>query len=198
VAVSASLPRRDEPLPLTTTVRAGAVLTRQGEACEMAWLVRSGALWESILLRDGRELAVAVLGEGDVVGEPAGVAAATTVRALRVCRLLPIDPRNAADRYAARARHAAALAAELAWSDVPTRLRRRLQELAARFGRPAPGGTAIELRLTQDRLALLCGSTRETVNRALRLLVASGEVRATGIGRYVIVDGPVVPTLVSG
>jgi CRP/FNR family transcriptional regulator len=188
VAVSASLPRRDEPLPLAITVRAGATLVRQGEPCSIAWLVRSGALWESLVLPDGRELALGILGPGELIGEPADAPAASTVRTLRVSRLLPVDPDEAADLFAARARRAALLAAELAWSDVPSRLRTRLRDLAARFGRPAPGGTSIELRLTQDRLALLCGSTRETVNRALRDLVAKGEVRKRGIGRYVIVE----------
>jgi CRP/FNR family transcriptional regulator len=188
VAVPASLPRRDEPLPLTITVRAGATLVRQGEPCSIAWVVRSGALWESLVLTDGRELALGVLGPGQLVGEPEGEAAATTVRTLRVSRLVPVDPEGAAGLFAARARLASVLAAELAWSDVPTRLRSRLCDLAARFGRPTADGTAIELRLTQDRLALLCGSTRETVNRALRQLVGSGELRTEGIGRYIVVE----------
>jgi CRP/FNR family transcriptional regulator, cyclic AMP receptor protein len=149
-------------------------------------------LWESIVLPDGRELALGVLGPGAVVGEPGGAEAATSVRTLRVTRLLPVDPDDAADAFAARARRAAVLAAELAWSDVPTRLRSRLAELADGFGRPVAGGSAIGLRLTQDQLAQLCGSTRETVNRGLRLLIASGEVRALGVGRYVVTDPPTV------
>lgn len=186
----ASLPRRDEPLSLAITVRAGVTLVRQGEPCSIAWLVRSGALWESLVLADGRELALGVLGPGELVGEPEGTAAASTVRTLRATRIAPVDPERAADLFAARARRTAVVAAELVWSDVPSRLRARLRDLAARFGRPVPGGTAIELRLTQDRLALLCGSTRETVNRALRSLIAGGELRTAGIGRYVVLDRP--------
>lgn len=193
--MSASLPRRAEPLPLAITVRAGATLARQGEPCTMAWLVRWGALWESIVLADGRALALGVLGPGDLVGEPDGASAATTVRTLRVTRLRPIDPAGAADLFAARARRMATLAAELAWSDVPGRLGVRLRDLAERFGRPVPDGVEIALRLTQDQLALLCGSTRETVNRALRLLAERDEVRPAGAGRYVVVDRPVVPSL---
>lgn len=186
--MSASLPRRAEPLPLAITVRAGATLVRQGEPCSMAWLVRWGALWESIVLADGRALALGVLGPDDLVGEPDGACAATTVRTLRVTRLRPIDANGAADLFAARARRMATLAAELAWSDVPTRLRSRLRDLAVRFGRPTSDGAEIALRLSQDQLALLCGSTRETVNRALRGLVAAGELRQPGTGRYVLAD----------
>jgi len=193
--VTASTLRRDEPLPLSITVRAGTALVRQGEPCHVAWLVRSGALWESIVLADGRELAIDVLGPDGLVGEPAGAPAASSVRTLGVTRLMPVDPDRAAGLFAARARRTAALAAELAWSDVPSRLRTRLRELAGRFGLPVPGGTAIGLRLTQDQLAQLCGSTRETVNRALRLLVIGDEVRLAGPGRYVVVDRAPVPTI---
>jgi CRP/FNR family transcriptional regulator, cyclic AMP receptor protein len=186
--VPATVPRRDEPLPLAMTVRAGTTLVRQGEPCSLAWIVRAGALWESLVLADGRELALDVLGPGSLVGEPDGATAAATVQTLRVCRLTPVDPEGFAALFADRARRASRLAAELAWSDVPSRLRARLDDLATRFGMPDPGGTAIELRLTQDRLARLCGTTRETVNRALRLLVANGELRHAGVGRFVVLD----------
>jgi CRP-like cAMP-binding protein len=191
VAVPASLPRRDEPLPLTITVRAGATLVRQGDPCSIAWVVRSGALWESIVLADGRELALGVLGPGQLVGEPEGAPGATSVQTLRVSRLVPVDPDRVAGLFAERARRTATLAAELAWSTVPSRLQARLHDLAARFGRPVPGGTDIGLRLTQDQLAQLCGSTRETVNRALQQLSTSGEVHTAGLGRYVVRDRPV-------
>ncbi len=186
--MSASLPRRIEPLPLTIAVRAGAVLASQGEASGTLWRVQAGALWESIVLPEGRELALGILGSGDLIGEPEGVPCGSTVRSLRVCRLGAIAPSDAADLFAARARRAASLAADLAWTDVPTRLLTRLRDLAERFGRPTTGGTAITLRLSQERLALLCGSTRETVNRSLRMLIVRGDVRPTGAGSYVVIE----------
>jgi CRP-like cAMP-binding protein len=62
------------------------------------------------------------------------------------------------------------MATALAKRSLPVRdrLRAELHDLAARFGRDTVGGRRIELPLTQDLLAELVGSARETVNRALR------------------------------
>ena len=191
--MSVSLLRRHEPLPLTITVRPGAALVRQGEPSPAVRRLQTGAARETIVIPEGRELTLGILGPGDVVGEPEGEASASTVRTLRVCRLRPVTASDAADLLAARARRAASLAIELAWSDVPTRLLARLRDLAERFGRPADGGTMIPFALTQDDLGHMTGSSRETVNRALRTLVADGLVRVVPRGRYVVdVPRPVV------
>jgi CRP/FNR family transcriptional regulator len=190
VAVSATLTRRTEPLPLATVVRAGVVLASQGEHSTMAWRVEDGALWETVVLPDGRALALGILGPGDAIGEPDGIPSASTVRSLRVSRLRPMVPSDAADLFAARARRAASLAAELAWCDVPSRLLSRLRDLTARFGRPVVDGRAISFRISQDQLALLCGSSRETVSRSLRALAEDGRIRVEGRGRYVVLDDP--------
>jgi CRP-like cAMP-binding protein len=44
----------------------------------------------------------------------------------------------------------------------------------------------ILLPLTQDEVAALVGTTRESANRALRVLVADGEIRVAARGRYVV------------
>jgi CRP-like cAMP-binding protein len=65
------------------------------------------------------------------------------------------------------------------------RLAARLEDLAVRFERPVPGGRCLELPLTQEHLAGLTGATRESVNRALGELAATGRVERMR-GRYVI------------
>lgn len=175
-----------QPLPLTVVLRQGATLVRQGVPSEGLWLVSSGALRVAQVSRDGRELVLDVLGPGHGVGEPPGVISPVTVRALRQCRLAPVSPRAAADLLTARAHRAAALAAELAWLEVRARIARRLDDLAQRFGCPVEGGRLILLPLTQDEVAALAGTTRESANRALRALVAEGRLRIAGRGRYVV------------
>lgn len=179
-----------QPLPLTIVLRRGAALARQGELGSGLWRVSAGALMTSLVTDDGRELTLDVLGPGDAAGEPFGVASATTVRALRHSRLRPVDPRAAADLLATRAHRAAALACELAWLGVPERVARRLDDLAARFGRPVDGGLLIRLPLTHDELAALAGTSRESVSRALRALASQGHVRTAGRGRYVVRPRP--------
>jgi CRP-like cAMP-binding protein len=167
-------------------LRNGAALIHQGQVGDGLWLVGSGALRSSMITADGRDLTLEVLGPGDLAGEPEGVASATTLRALRRTRLRPAEPRAAADLLAARAHRAAALAADLAWLGVRERLLRRLEDLAERFGTPSEGGTLILLPLTQDDLAALAGTTRESVSRTMGALTRDGRIRVAGRGRYVI------------
>lgn len=179
-----------QPLPLTVVLRQHAALVRQGAPGEGLWLVISGALRVAQVSDDGRELVLDVLGPGQGVGEPPGSISPVTVRALRPCRLAPVSPRAAADLLIARAHRAAALAADLAWLGVRARVERRLDDLADRFGRPVEGGRLILLPLTQDEVAALAGTTRESANRALRALAADGTIRMAARGRYVVMPQP--------
>jgi CRP-like cAMP-binding protein len=127
-----------------------------------------------------------VLGPGDAVGEPDGGISLVSVRALRPCRLRPAQADTAMRLLATRAQRVAALACELAWLDVAGRVERRLDDLALRFGRPAPGGTRIVIALSQEDLASLAGTSRESTNRALRALQRTGRLQVEARGRYVV------------
>jgi len=180
------MPHGPQPLPLTVVLRSGATLIRQGTLGDGLWLVQTGALRASSITGDGHELVLDVLGPGQGAGELSGVASPVTVRTLRPCRLAPVTPRAAADLLVTRAHRAAALAADLAWLDVRARVLARLEDLAARFGRQVEGGRLILLPLTQDEVAALVGTTRESANRALRSLAADGVIRIAARGRYVV------------
>jgi CRP/FNR family transcriptional regulator, cyclic AMP receptor protein len=181
----ARVSRQSEPLPLLI-VRAGGTPVRQGEPCSGLWMVESGALQATLVTSEGRQLTLDVLGPNEAVGEPGGAPASYTVRALRPTRLRPVADATGLAILAERARRASTLAGDLAWLDVETRIERRLQDLAARFGRPGVGGTLITLRLTQDDIASLAGTTRESANRAIRDLVHDDRIDVEGRGRYVV------------
>jgi CRP-like cAMP-binding protein len=149
-------------------------------------MVESGALQATLVTSEGRQLTLDVLGPNEAVGEPGGAPASYTVRALRPTRLRPVADATGLAILAERARRASTLAGDLAWLDVETRIERRLQDLAARFGRPGVGGTLITLRLTQDDIASLAGTTRESANRAIRDLVHDDRIDVEGRGRYVV------------
>jgi CRP-like cAMP-binding protein len=173
-----------EPLPLTI-VRPWQTFTRQGEPARGVAFVESGVLRVSTIAVDGHELVVDIVGPAQTVGELGGLATCT-VRALSPVRLRALAGTAAARALDERARRAVALAADLAWLDVTTRIERRLRDLAARVGRPAPGGIAIPVHLTQDDLAAMVGATRETANRAIRVLVARRAIEVLRRGRYVV------------
>ena len=172
-------------LPLTVVIRLGAEPASQGEPCSGLYVVEGGVLLSRCLTDDGRRLAE-LLGPGDAVGGPEGLPSPVTVRALRTCRLRPALPQERPALLDSRTARAFALAHEMAWVGVAERVERRLRETAARFGSPVQGGLGLGVRLTQEDLADLAGTTRESANRAVRTLVASGRLTIIGRGRYVL------------
>jgi CRP/FNR family transcriptional regulator, cyclic AMP receptor protein len=175
----------DDPLPLLFDVHAGREIVLQGEAFPDAWVVRSGALLAEIVDEDGHRLVLDVLGPGDLVGGPETSTADGSVRALVTSGLIAAGPIAVRDGLLRRARRATWLACAIAWDRIGDRVLARLEDLAARFGRPVPGGRRIDLPLTQEHLAALTGSTRESVNRALADLAAAGRIGRSD-GRYVV------------
>lgn len=190
------LPRSPQPNPLELVVRPGTAVVQQGEPCPPMRVVSRGAFMVEVLRHDGRRLVLDVLGPGDGVGGPGDAigaepassprAAQATTRAIGPGRLREPLPEEEVPLLARRAERAARFAADLAWFDVPTRLIARLNVLAERFGQPVPGGLAIALRLGHDDLAALCGTSRESVTRAMTSLVADGRVEVPRRGRIVV------------
>jgi CRP-like cAMP-binding protein len=175
----------DDPLPLTIEARPGREIVRQGEPCPDAWIVRSGALSMEAIDPDGRRLVLDLLGPGDLVGGVPGSAVEATVRAVVRSVLVPAGPVAVRDGLARRSRRAAWVACLLAWDRLADRLADRMMDLAERFGRPVPGGILLALPLTQEDLAGLTGSTRESVNRALTELATRGRILRVR-GGYVV------------
>ena len=167
--VSVQVRRGPQPLPLTLVLRQHGTLIRQGAIGDGLWLVESGALRVAIISDAGHELVIDVLGPGHGAGEAERRAIAGDRPSAPSMPTLPRRlGRAAADLLTTRAHRAAALAADLAWLDVRTRVTQRLEDLSQRFGRPVEGGRLILLPLTQDEVAALAGTTRESANRALR------------------------------
>jgi len=195
-AVAERLPRSPQPLPLELAVRPGGVVVRQGDPYPPMRVVSRGAFMVEVLRHDGRRLVLDVLGPGDGIGGPGDAVGAeacdgpriaqATARAIGPGRLRAMRPGEEVPLLVRRAERAARFAADLAWFDVPTRLLARLNVLAERFGHPVPGGAAIGLRLRHDDLAALCGTSRESVTRAMSTLVASGTVQVPRRGRIVV------------
>jgi CRP/FNR family cyclic AMP-dependent transcriptional regulator len=175
----------NDPLPLLFDVHPGREIVHQDEPFPDAWVVRSGALLAEIVDEDGHRLVLDVLGPGDLVGGPPTSTADGSVRALVTSGLIAAGPIAVRDGLLRRARRATWLACAIAWDRIGDRVLARLEDLAGRYGQPVPGGRRIDLPLTQEHLAALTGSTRESVNRALADLAAAGRVGRSD-GRYVV------------
>jgi CRP/FNR family transcriptional regulator len=84
---------------------------------------------------------------------------------------------NLLQALSARLRSSTEDAGELASLTVVERLERQLQKLAEWSGTPVPDGVRIVIPMTQQELATMIGTSRESVNRALVQLRRQGKVR---------------------
>lgn len=78
--------------------------------------------------------------------------------------------------------------ADLVFTDVPGRLAKTLLDLASRFGEPVEAGLQVPHDLTQEEMAQLVGSSRETVNKALTDFANRGWIAREG--RTIIIYQP--------
>lgn len=174
--------------------QAGEILFYQGEPGFTCHVVMRGRLRVFVLGEDGRELAMRIFGPGEIVGEMAlleGLPRSANVEALEATETLELQRdvllyclRNSPtlalsllQNLSARLRYATEEAEGLASLTVAERLVRRLRKLAEWSGVPVPGGVRIVPPMTQQELAALIGTSRESVNRALVRLRRRGKVR---------------------
>ncbi|MCS6785801.1 MAG: Crp/Fnr family transcriptional regulator, partial [Thiobacillaceae bacterium] len=155
------------------------------------YVLLSGKVKVSLLSQDGKEAILGVLGPGEVFGEMSlldGMPRSATVTTLERARLLKLGRQdflhflqrnpdvmlNLLVAFSQRLRSTNTLIANLSFLNLPARLARLLMELGQRHGRPGPAGVIIGLRLSQEELGNLAGTSRESVNKQLRAWAESG------------------------
>lgn len=172
----------------------GEVIFWQGERGSNCHIVLQGRVRILVTGEDGNELAVRILGPGEIVGEMAlfeNRPRSATVEALEETQTLELhrdvlihclrrSPELALcllRAMSARLRYATEGAEELASLPVPERLMSKLHKLAEWSGVPVADGVRIVPPMTQRELAALVGTSRESINRALVRLRRRGKVR---------------------
>jgi CRP-like cAMP-binding protein len=141
--------------------------------------------------KQGKELLLAILGPGDIVGEVALLDRLTqtaTVTALEPCEFLWVSrydimvvleqsPKSLLPLVSAltgRLSAATNLVEDLAFLKLPSRLAKTLIALGHLCGRETERGLRLEYRLTQQDLAEMVGTTRESINKVLSEWRAKG------------------------
>jgi CRP/FNR family cyclic AMP-dependent transcriptional regulator len=159
-------------------------VVREGDPGSTFFFLVKGSVSVCRIMQDGREMILAILKEGDFFGEmamfdsslrSASIKTLTDVEvgAIRYADflvLLDANPRIGRSLVIAlseRLRAANALIAATTQQDIRARLASLLLNLSAQFGEPVDGGTRISLRLTNQEMANMIATTRETVNRTL-------------------------------
>ncbi len=144
-------------------------------------IVKKGKVRVYRVTPDGKQLTLDIYEKGTILGDMELLgqqrlpdAYAEAVDEAVVCTITPDELRRLVQRFpiigvnvishlSKRLGDAERELEAMAYARVGQRLARRLVDLAARFGVPAGGGTRIEARLTQQELAELIGTTRETL-----------------------------------
>jgi len=183
-----------------------AMLFYQGELGCTCHIITHGQVRVYVVGEDGRELSVCILGPGEIVGEMAlfeDLPRSASVQAFEGTRTLELHQDvllhglqrsstlalSLLRALSARLRHTTEEAEGLASMTVADRLLLRLRRLAEWSGRLVPGGVRIALPMTQQELAALVGTSRESVNRALASLRRQGKIRLEG-GWIVLITSP--------
>jgi CRP-like cAMP-binding protein len=182
---------------------AGVRVFHEGDRSDACYLVRTGDLRVTREHSDGRAIALATLGPGDIFGELAmldGQARSASVETLSDSELLAL---TAADFRRLLAEHSEisvkliiALTRRLretnervarqSFQTVPSRVAGVLTQLTAEEA-AAEGRTGVTIHMTQADLAQLAGTSRESVSRFLATLERAGVVRV-GRGRVTVVE----------
>jgi CRP/FNR family transcriptional regulator len=181
----------------------GVRVFHEGDHSDACYLVRSGDLRVTREHSDGRAIALATLGPGDIFGELAmldGEARSASVETLAESELLALPAvdmrRLLANRPEISVKLIAALTRRLretnervarqSFQTVPSRVAGVLTQLIAEET-SSEGRLGVTIRMNQADLAQLAGTSRESVSRFLATLERAGVVRV-GRGRVTVLE----------
>lgn len=184
--------------------RRGDTLVRQDEPAQALLLITSGSVKISRLTEEGDEAVLALVGQGGCIGEVAaldGSPRSATVTAVEPTETLILarddllaavrdDPELALALIATlamRLRRADARLEDAYFSDLGTRLARRLLQIAEEHGHETDAGIETPLPLTQTELASMLGAARSRVNGLLGSFQDAGLLRL-GKGSFTILQ----------
>ena len=206
VSIFASLEEKELDLLLQATtikqLKPKEVLCHKGDPGNQLYGILSGSLKVTTTGTDGKEVMFGLMGPGEVIGEIAlldGEERSATVTAVEGAELLTLhrrelipflekNPRAAiglAGILAARVRALSDRAEDRQTMPLEGRIAKHLLALSESHGKRLVVGGPVEVRMPQQDLADLVGTTRESVNKQLRAWEDEGIVEL-GRGRIVL------------
>ncbi|WP_027648625.1 Crp/Fnr family transcriptional regulator [Salinispora pacifica] len=191
-------------LGVERTATASRVLLSEGVQESHVILLEDALAKVTVAMTDGRQALIDVRVSGDMIGEMSALngeprsATVTTCRTSKIriiqrselrafLRGYPDAAMELAGIVANRLRSANRRRVDFAAHPVKIRLARVLWEIAAAYGYRDRDGIVVDIHLTQDELATMCGAAEITLQKALRDLRKAGIV-ATGYRRMLVRD----------
>ncbi len=183
----------------------GARIFHEGDRSDACYVIRAGEVRVTREHPDGRAIALATLGPGELVGELAmldGGVRSASVETLSEVDLLAVaatDMKGLLERNAQiTAKLVVALTKRLretnerisrqSFQTVPSRVAGVLSQLVTEEN-AEQGRDGVTIRMNQADLAQLAGTSRESVSRFLAVLERAGVVRV-GRGRVTVLEPP--------
>ncbi|HKQ16965.1 MAG TPA: Crp/Fnr family transcriptional regulator [Solirubrobacterales bacterium] len=181
----------------------GARVFHEGDRTDACYVIRAGEVRVTREHPDGRAIALATLGPGELVGELAmldGGVRSASVEALTDVDLLAVsatDMRGLLERNAEitaklvialtkRLRETNERISRQSFQTVPSRVAGVLSQLVSEEN-AEQGRDGVTIRMNQADLAQLAGTSRESVSRFLAVLERAGVVRV-GRGRVTVLE----------
>ncbi|MBS2024425.1 MAG: Crp/Fnr family transcriptional regulator [Deltaproteobacteria bacterium] len=176
---------------------AGSVIVSQEEPGDALFVIGQGRVKVVLYGETGREIILSILQVGDFFGEMSLLdrqPRSANVVAIDEAHLLSLDREAFQTHLTAnpstglailaemsrRLRHADEVIGNLALLDVYARVARAIRDLAQKQGEPIEGGLLVRERPTQQEMAGLIGTSRETVSRALNDFTRRGLIEMNG------------------
>lgn len=178
----------------TKRIAANEVVFHKGAPGDQMFAIIGGRMKIVTLSDEGKEIVLAILAPGDVFGEISlldGRARTATVIAAENGELLILErhefipflerhPKIAIkllEEICKRLRVTDALIEDVVFLNLPMRLAKRLLFLAEQYGRPVQPGIRIGVKLSQQELGNMVGTSRESVNKQMRIWENEGLIR---------------------
>ena len=181
----------------------GARIFHEGDRSDACYVIRAGEVRVTREHPDGRAIALATLGPGELVGELAmldgGVRSASveTLSEVDMLAIAATDMRGLLERNAQitaklvialtrRLRETNERISRQSFQTVPSRVAGVLSQLVSEDS-AEQGRDGVTIRMNQADLAQLAGTSRESVSRFLAVLERAGVVRV-GRGRVTVIE----------
>ncbi len=172
-------------------------LAHKGEPGTQLFLIVRGRLKASARSGEGHDVAFSIMGPGDLCGEIGalhGGKRTATMSAMDEVELLVVERRDIIhliqnhpgaaiamiEVLARRVQRLSQLLEDNQFLNLPARLAKQLLELADRYGQASPKGLRIDLRLSQTELGEIAQTSRESINKQMRIWEDTGLVDMDG------------------